>query len=669
MATDPLKQRVHFLAMPDRSNLPQLLQWDLPWTSTSTLTDCTCLSTFELETYLHKHWSAEQFHLPVPPGLTPIYTGLTLSTWDDVVPVYVQQTDQETLQAMVLLGQQGHCKVFMILRAETAVEDEDEVETGEEKDGGKGTSPKLNQQQDKHFLGGDKGREPTLCPSSTQWLNSDLAQSLPLSTPCRTSNGGCSGSGNGANSNSPSTSTSKGPPVVRSIWKYHDIRVHHDPSEAWVSNLTKAWDLISDNATCTTATTAATAADTTSTCMTSVAHVQKETTRANHDHGREGGEDEDDDDDDYWGQYGDGEEEASSGDSNNLDQDQACLDDLSSSTSTSSEATEEDDGSDSDDDYWGQYGDSDHPSDSSNNGGKSTTSATSSSSDHTDPSSTAAVAAACSVDDGASYPLTASALRQQLEEEQIKARQLRSDSLSTQVDPTMLSSILQMLASDSLGSLEDSDHNVMVDLVEQDQELQHTDQGRGQDIRYQELDHREGEAQEDVRPLHAGIQEEDSPLSVLTSPSHASSRKMQVQEENKLRPGSASPSPSVSAGLSSLQVVTTTTSTNNANTNTTTTTTHHFTPHSSHPMHHHPASHAGSDHAREPLSPTSISNSPSYPTYCQIPLVEDNNDHKQQLHTSMDDLVQLACRAGYTKHQLLQLIDQQFSAHERACQH
>ncbi|KAF9975375.1 hypothetical protein BGZ73_000983 [Actinomortierella ambigua] len=651
MATDPLKQRVHFLALPDLSNLSQLLQWDHP--STSASPSCACLSAFELEDYLHSHWSAEQFHLPVPPGLTPIYNGLTLSTWDDVVPVYVQRMDRETVQAMVLLGQQRHCKVVMILRAENEVE---ETEDDEQKDEGRNgnDSHQRNQQQDKR-LGEGQGREPTSCPSSssssTHLPPPNLPQSLPLSTPpCRTSGNGDSSD----NNSSSSTSVPKRSSPTRTVWKYHDLRVYHDPSDAWVSNLTKGWELISDN-TCglfgsgrsrsgsATSATTAMVGGTATTCIPTTTHFPKEANvHHSHDHEKDGDEDEkegeEEDDDDYWGQYGDAEEEGSSGDSNSISQDQACLDDLASSLSSSSEAQMLEEDSDSDDDYWGQYGDdSNHDSNHSSGENKST----SSSNDHTDPSSTTTTTVAAHRDenDGVSHQHETKTLWQQLEEEQIKARQLRSDSLSTQVDPTMLSSILQMLVSESATPQEDPDHGSKKDPAVQGQDQDQEFQGQPQ------KDHPEGRGQDDTLFLRAGTQEEDQTLHLPTDPSHPNTgaHEHEGQEGHQ------------SAGSSSLLLTTTTT------------TNQHSPPHSSNYMHR-PASHAGSDHPREPLSPTSISNSPSYPAYCQIPLADENNDHKQ-LRMSMDNLIQQACRAGYTKRQLLQLIDDQFSAHERACQH
>ncbi|KAG0237405.1 hypothetical protein BGW42_000981 [Actinomortierella wolfii] len=420
---------------------------------------CACQAAFDLEDYLHSHWSAEQFHLPVPPGLTSTSSGLTLSTWDDVVPVYVQQTDRETLQAMVLLGQQGHCKVVMILRAEQAVE-----ETEEEGDGCTPGSLNPKHNQDKHL--GGVGREPS-SPTHTRSLSPLL-------------------SNHEIDAGLAATPLKKRPPKARTVWKYHDLRVHHDPSEAWVSNLTKGWTLISDETT-----NRNTAPVVPAVGASDSMHHQLPTQPVTSQICGNKKDEDDDDDDDYWGQYGDADEEASSGDSS-LGQDQACLDEVVENNNIESSPSlpktlEEDSDSDSDDDYWGQYANNDNSSDRKNSGSHDNL--------------------AQSEDNGTSYRPEFAALQQQYDE--ARQQKERSDSLSTQVDPHMLSSILQMLVN-----------------IDSEDPAEHKHQQKEQDENIDE------EEPANTRLLNEDIQEDSlSNISMLSSNQSSTQRGFNIKDE------------------------------------------------------------------------------------------------------------------------------------------
>ncbi|CAO3569714.1 unnamed protein product [Mortierella alpina] len=107
-ASESLKQRIHFLAKPDASNLQDLFIWDPPSSSTPTSTSSTALTSWssaQIQEFIQRHWSADQ--LPLNPPHPH-------SSWD-AVPVYCRELDPETRHAIVPLGQQDHATVAVVL--------------------------------------------------------------------------------------------------------------------------------------------------------------------------------------------------------------------------------------------------------------------------------------------------------------------------------------------------------------------------------------------------------------------------------------------------------------------------------------------------------------------------------------------------------------------------
>ncbi|KAF9966668.1 hypothetical protein BGZ70_001655, partial [Mortierella alpina] len=104
-ASESLKQRIHFLAKPDGSNLQDLFIWDPPARSTSTSTSSSAWSSAQIQEFIQCHWSADQ--LPLNPPHPH-------SAWD-AVPVYCRELDPETLHAIVPLGQQDQATVAVVL--------------------------------------------------------------------------------------------------------------------------------------------------------------------------------------------------------------------------------------------------------------------------------------------------------------------------------------------------------------------------------------------------------------------------------------------------------------------------------------------------------------------------------------------------------------------------
>ncbi|KAG0212343.1 hypothetical protein BGX28_006487 [Mortierella sp. GBA30] len=104
-ASEPLKQRVHFLAKSDGSNLQDLFIWDSPlsssllppWTST------------QIQEYIQQHWSADQF--PLNP---PDYA----RSWESIA-VYSKQLDPETIHALVPIGRSCDNTISIVLTVET----------------------------------------------------------------------------------------------------------------------------------------------------------------------------------------------------------------------------------------------------------------------------------------------------------------------------------------------------------------------------------------------------------------------------------------------------------------------------------------------------------------------------------------------------------------------
>ncbi|KAF9983464.1 hypothetical protein BGZ75_005057 [Mortierella antarctica] len=109
-ASEALKQRIHFLAKPDGSNLQDLFIWDPPSSSTSSSSSSTSCrwSSAQIQEYIQRHWCADQ---------SPLNPPHPYSSWD-AVPVYCKELDQETLHAIVPIGQQqDHTTVVAVVLA------------------------------------------------------------------------------------------------------------------------------------------------------------------------------------------------------------------------------------------------------------------------------------------------------------------------------------------------------------------------------------------------------------------------------------------------------------------------------------------------------------------------------------------------------------------------
>ncbi|GJJ77743.1 hypothetical protein EMPS_10102 [Entomortierella parvispora] len=134
LASESLKQRIHFLSLPDRSNLKELCTWDPP--SASSSTSCPAWSPAQIDAFIHDSWSPDQLPLHPPKirlsgstvstlasaslSLTP---SLSFDSWE-TTPVLVKQLDEETVQARVPIGQVGDAILVMILSSELESEDE-----------------------------------------------------------------------------------------------------------------------------------------------------------------------------------------------------------------------------------------------------------------------------------------------------------------------------------------------------------------------------------------------------------------------------------------------------------------------------------------------------------------------------------------------------------------
>ncbi|KAG0038788.1 hypothetical protein BGZ82_010851 [Podila clonocystis] len=116
-ASEPLKQRIHFLAKADGSNLEDLYIWDSPQH----------LARQQIFDFLHQHWSPEHLPLAPPEGA---------AAWE-ATPVYRKRLDQETIQALVPIGRivsdstnEEASLLAVVLYAEQDVQDEDESTSG-----------------------------------------------------------------------------------------------------------------------------------------------------------------------------------------------------------------------------------------------------------------------------------------------------------------------------------------------------------------------------------------------------------------------------------------------------------------------------------------------------------------------------------------------------------
>ncbi|KAF9911966.1 hypothetical protein EC991_001413 [Linnemannia zychae] len=106
-ASESLKQRVHFLAKSDGSNLKDLFIWDTSLSTRSLLLGANskgeglqettpCWTPSQIQDFIHQRWSADQF---------PLHPPNNSKSWD-AVDVYFKELDQETVQAMVPIGVQ-----------------------------------------------------------------------------------------------------------------------------------------------------------------------------------------------------------------------------------------------------------------------------------------------------------------------------------------------------------------------------------------------------------------------------------------------------------------------------------------------------------------------------------------------------------------------------------
>ncbi|KAG0290518.1 hypothetical protein BGZ97_006154, partial [Linnemannia gamsii] len=119
-ASESLKQRVHFMAKPDGSNLKDLFIWDTPLSARSLGENVTPRWTpSQIQDYIHQHWSADQF---------PLHPPSNRSSWESV-DVYFKELDQETVQAMVPIGVQrdgqDEVTLLVVLTAEPDSGDQD----------------------------------------------------------------------------------------------------------------------------------------------------------------------------------------------------------------------------------------------------------------------------------------------------------------------------------------------------------------------------------------------------------------------------------------------------------------------------------------------------------------------------------------------------------------
>ncbi|KAF9360500.1 hypothetical protein BGX26_009048 [Mortierella sp. AD094] len=100
-ASESLKQRIHFLAKSDGSNLKELFIWDLapftslPSTSAGGTESATVWKPEQIDDYILQHWSADQLPLNPPNNA---------NSWESTT-VYYKALDPETVQAMVPIGQ------------------------------------------------------------------------------------------------------------------------------------------------------------------------------------------------------------------------------------------------------------------------------------------------------------------------------------------------------------------------------------------------------------------------------------------------------------------------------------------------------------------------------------------------------------------------------------
>ncbi|KAF9996719.1 hypothetical protein BGZ80_000255 [Entomortierella chlamydospora] len=121
-ASEPVKQRIHFLAKSDGSNLKELFIWDLaPFnsllsTSTGGIEPATVWKPEQIEDYILQHWSADQLPLDPPNNV---------NSWESTT-VYYKSLDPETVQAIVPIGQPDGVAIIavvLLLEAGETLED------------------------------------------------------------------------------------------------------------------------------------------------------------------------------------------------------------------------------------------------------------------------------------------------------------------------------------------------------------------------------------------------------------------------------------------------------------------------------------------------------------------------------------------------------------------
>ncbi|KAF9173722.1 hypothetical protein BGX20_002291 [Mortierella sp. AD010] len=110
-ASEPLKQRIHFLAKSDGSNIKELFIWDLtpfnslPSSSTGGIESATVWKPEQIEDYILQHWSADQLPLDPPNNV---------NSWESTT-VYYKALDPETVQAMVPIGQPDGVAIIAVV--------------------------------------------------------------------------------------------------------------------------------------------------------------------------------------------------------------------------------------------------------------------------------------------------------------------------------------------------------------------------------------------------------------------------------------------------------------------------------------------------------------------------------------------------------------------------
>ncbi|KAG0280478.1 hypothetical protein BGZ95_009965 [Linnemannia exigua] len=246
-ASETLKQRVHFLAKPDGSNLKDLFIWDTPLSTRSLLLGgdgnesaqqtTPCWTPSQIQDYIQQYWSADQF---------PLHPPNNCNSWE-TVDVYFKELDQETVQAMVPIGvQDKDGAVVTLLVVLTA-----ELDSGDH--------------QDEH-----------------------IASSAGVQ-------------GVGGRTLGASSATKRG---EKTVWKYHDmvaVKAIHWEQNGWTILLPEHH--LKDQQS--------------SSILSEIDSRANGSAKEEEEEDKEDQNgDEDDSDDDYWGQYGDAEDESAADETN-----------------------------------------------------------------------------------------------------------------------------------------------------------------------------------------------------------------------------------------------------------------------------------------------------------------------------------------------------------------